>query len=395
MFRGGITIIQTQSNKLNYIYQIQGVTYKVETDVVDDTLNIMSSDSIPAKREVYIKVSHDLNYYNWLCQALDTQKLTVVRATQEFNYLLGYLNLDDKEFKVLKSNLGYEDTPHIIIVRNKDDYEIISPSLNVSSSRFALRIIRENLLRDAENEGAVMVHAASLGLDGKGILICGNSGDGKTTFLSSMLLYAGAKYMSNDRTIIRTNRDGRMYASAYPLAMNLGLGTYQGVRSELDLCLEEVSRFHQFEHTLNKYQGLDWNDEKTIKDFWYNKEKIQLTTVEVEKAFKTDSIQNIPISLVIIPRLSHEKKELVVKNIDFDEVEQLIIQNIYTPEDPDFKDEWLALRLGTKSELNLQVEKFLNKIKGMNILSIECGYNFLDIMRSSKGDFIKKLLKEY
>ena len=55
-----------------------------------------------------------------------------------------------------------------------------------------------------------------------------------------MLLYAQADYIANDRTILQLNERGDLLASAYPSNMNLGVGTYQNLKGELDVDLTRL-----------------------------------------------------------------------------------------------------------------------------------------------------------
>lgn len=65
---------------------------------------------------------------------------------------------------------------------------------------------RIELLKAAPAHMTVL-HAAAVSIAGHGVLICGRKGAGKTT-LALALLGRGAAYVSSDRTIVWTDRDG-------------------------------------------------------------------------------------------------------------------------------------------------------------------------------------------
>ena len=71
-------------------------------------------------------------------------------------------------------------------------------------SNFVFLIGLSELLR---SRGLYLIHAAALARDGKGILIPGFTGSGKTT-LSIALLREGFKFLGDDRTFIRKDADG-------------------------------------------------------------------------------------------------------------------------------------------------------------------------------------------
>lgn len=65
-------------------------------------------------------------------------------------------------------------------------------------------------------DGACLVHAACFRINGRGVLVCGYEGSGKTTTLLNML-ERGADYLSDEMTIITA--DGR--AMSYPTPLSL------------------------------------------------------------------------------------------------------------------------------------------------------------------------------
>ena len=82
-----------------------------------------------------------------------------------------------------------------------------------------------------KHRGLYMVHAAGLGLDGKGILIAGASGAGKTT-LTLALLRAGFDLLGDDTTFL-TNRSDGLQALAFP--------------DEIDVTAETVGLFPELQ----------------------------------------------------------------------------------------------------------------------------------------------------
>ncbi|MDX3402505.1 hypothetical protein B0E38_01487 [Streptomyces sp. 111WW2] len=68
--------------------------------------------------------------------------------------------------------------------------------------RYALRVIREVVLRCGEHRGWTAFHAAAATVDGHGILIVGPSGVGKTTLLTALAAHRRADLVGSDRVLV-------------------------------------------------------------------------------------------------------------------------------------------------------------------------------------------------
>ncbi|GAA0983017.1 hypothetical protein GCM10009555_053860 [Acrocarpospora macrocephala] len=89
--------------------------------------------------------------------------------------------------------------------------------------RFAVRIIREAMLRTYENAHGIVFHAAGVDRAGSAVMICGPRSAGKTSTLTALLRALGedGALLSNDRMIV--HGDGRVVA--VPLPVPLARGT--------------------------------------------------------------------------------------------------------------------------------------------------------------------------
>lgn len=373
-----------------YDYSLNGIQFLVQSDQVCNALDLIRPDDFPTAVKVNIEVKHNKVYYNELFEKKNQLVLTEVIATNEFSYSRGFTKVDGKECAILFSYLGYENHPHIILIFDINNYKIIAPKISDISDRYALRIIREYCLRNAENNGGMMLHAASASVDGKGILICGNSGDGKTTTLCSLLLHANANYISNDRTILNIKND-EIIASPFPLAMNLGIGTFQALQNKINLEYQNLKRKPDL---TDKYEDIfqkDWNNEFIIEANWIRKDKIQLTTSEVEKAFDCKSSNSTPVKLMIFPKLSSGREKLKIYPIEYKEIKELIEKNIYTPNDPDFKNEWLGIRTVEEVSLIENVDNIIKHIKNLDLYRVECGIQYLNDSKEFLNEFLKNI----
>lgn len=96
---------------------------------------------------------------------------------------------------------------------------VLTPRTHGHADRLLLRIVRELVLRTHHRSGGIGMHAAVVELGGRGLLIVGASGAGKTT-LALRMAQAGAALVGNDFALLRGTSCG-----ALPLSYRVGLGT--------------------------------------------------------------------------------------------------------------------------------------------------------------------------
>jgi aminoglycoside phosphotransferase (APT) family kinase protein len=88
----------------------------------------------------------------------------------------------------------------------------------------ALRTLRELATAAWRRAGGRLVHAAALAVDGRVILIAGPKGSGKTTLLVRALGLAKARFVANDRVVVRS-ADGGIEAHGIPTVVSHRPGT--------------------------------------------------------------------------------------------------------------------------------------------------------------------------
>lgn len=86
------------------------------------------------------------------------------------------------------------------------------------AATIGIRVVRQLVMRGGEVRGGRCVHAAAVDIDGRGLLIAGHPGSGKTTVLTHLIEDHGARPVSNDRTALIPADTGRWHAIGVPLA---------------------------------------------------------------------------------------------------------------------------------------------------------------------------------
>lgn len=80
--------------------------------------------------------------------------------------------------------------------------DVLTPVGNLAARLSLMRVIREFAMNDAIGRGRLILHASGLVVGGKGIMMAGPKGAGKTTLMIHLLRHPGAEYVSNDRIVI-------------------------------------------------------------------------------------------------------------------------------------------------------------------------------------------------
>lgn len=183
------------------------------------------------------------------------------------------------------------------------------------------RFVREIAFRYLEDEQYVSFHSSSVMIGSDGYLIIGDSGSGKSTMALTLCKYFGAKYISNDRIMIRL-KDGELHAIPYGMPIKINYGTLKtlGVNDEYekwDHIIPMVSKESFFE-----YKG---------------EHKLNLLPEELEKFLQIKSASKMQIKGIILPSVRGKSK-------GNSSMREIIERNCYYDNEPVFVEDWLGLR---------------------------------------------------
>jgi hypothetical protein len=97
------------------------------------------------------------------------------------------------------------------------------------------RVIRDAITKDFMMRGDTLVHAGSIGLDGRGFMFCGDKGAGKSTLVLSAMRQLHANLIANDRVQISRNA-ADLDAVSWPTAAYFLLSTLEefGISPDLN-----------------------------------------------------------------------------------------------------------------------------------------------------------------
>ncbi|MET8183932.1 hypothetical protein [Streptomyces sp. NPDC005336] len=194
--------------------------------------------------------------------------------------------------------------------------------------RYALRVIREVILRCAEHRGWTAFHAAAAAVDGHGVLIAGASGAGKTTVLSALAAHRRADLIGSDRVLV-TERAAHLVG--VPLSVRIAGGTLSALPPEKGLPPHSV----------------------LPTDFGTTR-KASCTPHDFAHAFAARVRESSPPRLVVLPQLRDDDQELSIAFPCPAAARTALAAACCTPDDEDWLHPWFADRTRPPSELARQ-----------------------------------------
>lgn len=228
-------------------------------------------------------------------------------------------------------------------VRSERELFIVSSLGKKLDSKVLSRLLREMAMRRLESQGYIIFHASLVDLDGKGIVVIGNSGAGKTTLALSLCKFGGAKFISNDRVMIKKLPDGGFSAIPFSFAARMNYGTLKTLGVEQEYLTWNLFNTKPSDQT-------DWRT--------FNGDiKLHMLPKELETLFGIGVGKQTSPCAIILPGVAmNHADEGIEPTLD----EELLRMNCYSPSDPDFMEDWLQERSISTAELQYFADETLH-----------------------------------
>ncbi|MFL1671564.1 hypothetical protein QJQ58_00780 [Paenibacillus dendritiformis] len=251
---GDLNILILTNNKiyLDFLVQYTSPYYTLDKNVQSNSHNMHLTVTLLSEEPYYFgHIKKDVQKYN-------LQRIVAVH----FNESAKVYEHEDHEYYV------YQNTQHLI-EKKKDSNDItIIPNPNAQDKEYlAMRIIRNFVEYHWVNNNFLNLHAATVTVRNKGIILCGNGGAGKTSTMLSLLKYESAKYISNDRSFF-TYRNNKILIKGTPYSINVFMEDLKNLGLDLQ--------------DLRHYQHEEWEEYKKGKRTLSHKELIKLFNATIE-----------------------------------------------------------------------------------------------------------------
>jgi len=172
---------------------------------------------------------------------------------------------------------------------------------------WAPRLVRQAMTAQLLAAGMVYAHAAAFTYAGRGILIAGNRGRGKTTTLLASLHHLGGNYSTNDRLMLHaTGNSLRGYP--WPMPLRAGIGTLTALPH-----LRHLVPHHQ--------QALP------VEERWTFPTKIVVEPPNFPTLMRPSGsvARDLGISVMLWPQLDPARTDVTVERVDPAEVADTLI----------------------------------------------------------------------
>ncbi len=200
--------------------------------------------------------------------------------------------------------------------------------------RYALRVIREVVLRCSEHRGWTAFHAAAASVDGHGVLIAGPSRAGKTTVLTALVAHRRADFIGSDRVLVTETAENVV---GVPISVRIAGGTLSALTPHESLPSPS---------TLPTDFGTARKASCTPRDFAY--------------AFAVRVRESAPLRLVVLPRLCDDDRELSIAFPRPAAARDALASVCCTPDDEDWLHPWFADRNRPSGELARQAADLID-----------------------------------
>lgn len=244
-----------------------------------------------------------------------------------------------------------------ILKKVSDNYYIIVGDGKKSTIKYPFRVIREIIVRMQENNGKFFMHATALNIQGKGIVILGNSGSGKTTFFTKLTDSTPSVVLSNDRVFFYS-QDGTYYMDYFPIPVVHKYGTVSN------------SKY------LSKYIIED-NNYNYTEGFAKGEESIIIPLTDLAKMFPDlKYAETSKIDIAIFSKINFKDKEkFEVRNLTTEEAIKRLSEVCFTPIDSEsIRKEWVYMRKKSIDDLQNDANHFIcDFVKKVRCIYLEYG----------------------
>lgn len=201
--------------------------------------------------------------------------------------------------------------------------------------RYALRVIRDVVLRCAEPRGWAAFHAAAGAVGGHGVLIAGASGAGKTTVLTALAAHHRADLIGSDRVLVT---QAAASVVGVPISVRIAGGTLSA---------------------LPPGQGLPPHK---LLPAGSSGGKASCTPHDFAHAFAARVRESAPLRLVVLPRLSDDDQEVTVTVPRPATARAALAAACCTPHDEDWLRPWFADRTRPAGDLARQSARLMDDL---------------------------------
>lgn len=275
--------------------------------------------------------------------------------TRECNIINTFGN--ERHYFYEKDSISYYmQLPSKYIVKKYDNknFEVIGDSIK-DTTKYLFRIIREIIVRLEENNQKLTMHGTGIAFNGKGILLLGDKGAGKTTLFSKLLSVGENTVLSNDRVFLYVE-ENKIKMDYFPIPVVYKAGT-----------------------VINNIQ---LNNFIKIKDyysvpvsFWSGKESFPVPLTDLIKIFPNTVLsEKSNVDIIIFSKIIFTRENILnIRELDNQEFISFFYNVCFTPVDTESSREvWIYPRTISNDKIYYNTKYMIDQlIKKYKIVYLE------------------------
>jgi hypothetical protein len=374
-----ISLIESYSYDLSgtyYEFNLLGINYKISNADKIFCINLKSEyayfiqpfDSKDQTIEIYLINNNNNNYKYLFLNAISIKMHSTESKTESY---LKNGNKFDKRGQFRNGKIIECDDFVAILALQTDNIIFYQKGkskiyvIGMNKHFIECKDIIENLtICHLEMNNYLMLHASCCSKNDKGVLIIGNSGQGKTTLMLYLVYKCGFDFVANDRVFVKIC-DTELKALSYPLQLAIGLGTFKEFKN--------IQRFLS-----NYLKGIITDRIKEMNNF-----KVRFQPDELNELFSNKIRLNTSLSCIILPNINLETRtKLAFVNNEL--CANILDENILSPYDPNHP-KWLKYLLinDLLVRRNRENIKYFILKNNFRIVNITIGYDAINFFKET------------
>ncbi len=229
------------------------------------------------------------------------------------------------------------------------------------------RTVRSVIMVYLEDQGWISYHAGAVETKNGLVMIVGNSGAGKTSLILD-LLAGGARYVANERLLVRGNGN-RFQALGYPMAIAVGLGTALQFHTLADLVENPDSLMYPpNRYSKSRVARTQHRERQNLED------KIQLLPQELIGYMNAPGISTGGnISALVVPKVNRSFDDAIVRPLSYEENIDILSQNYmgltYDRSHPVWREADVQIKDNTTNDHSIDALSKINSVEFQYSLS--------------------------
>lgn len=309
----------------------------VYKDIIYNSV-IEKSHKTDAKGLITINYINDYNIYNNILKEITKGKKEVISSFK------------DEYYDKYQNTFVSKDNNYLIHKTNDNTFNLICK--NYLKRPELIYVIREIYVRLKEDDKSLFLHGNGVEFENMGLIIAGNSGSGKTTFMFKLFEDNDnkSKYLSNDRIFL----DQENTITYFPIPLILANGTAKNNKQ-------------LYEYLNSKDKLYDSNFSKEILNYGENTVKYPLFKKYIPKIYENCSVnEKINFNVMILPKIDYKYNDVeIIKEDNY----KNLMKICFTPNDTEsLRKPWILERKISDEDLTNISEQKLSEITNENLV---------------------------